>query len=72
MNKLSYAPLRKENNKWDNVGYVFSLFGGAVSWMSKRQSIVALSTTEPKYMAASHASKEEVWLQIFCSSMGLV
>ena len=27
-------------------GYVFSLFGGGVSWMSKRQSIVALSTTE--------------------------
>ena len=27
-------------------GYVFSLFGGAVSWMSKRQSVVALSTTE--------------------------
>ena len=26
-------------------GYVFSLFGGAVSWMSKRQSIVDLSTT---------------------------
>ena len=26
-------------------GYVFSLFGGAFSWMSKRQSIVALSTT---------------------------
>ena len=52
-------------------GYVFSLFGGAVSWMSKRQSIVALSTIEPKYMAASHASKEEVWLQRLCSSMGL-
>ena len=27
-------------------GYVFSLFGGAVSWMSKRQSIVVLSTIE--------------------------
>ena len=27
-------------------GYVFSLFGGAVSWMSKIQSVVALSTTE--------------------------
>ena len=26
-------------------GYVFSLFGGAVNWMSKRQSVVALSTT---------------------------
>ena len=27
-------------------GYVFSLFGGTVSWKSKRQSVVALSTTE--------------------------
>jgi len=54
-------------------GYVFNLFGGAVSWMSKRQSIVtALSTTEVEYMAATHASKEVVWLQRLCSSMGLV
>eukprot|EP00253_Pinus_taeda_P007769 PITA_07769 len=44
-------------------GYVFNLFGGAVSWMSNKQSIVALSTTEAEYMAATHASKEVVWLQ---------
>ena len=42
-------------------GYVFSLFGGAVSWMSKRQSVVVLSTTEVEYIAATHASKEAVW-----------
>ena len=53
-------------------GYSFSLFGGAVSWMSKRQSVVALSTIEVEYMAATHASKEAVWLQRLCSSMGLV
>ena len=53
-------------------GYVFNLFGGAVSWMSNNQSIVALSTTEVKYMVATHASKEAVWLQRLCSSMGLV
>eukprot|EP00253_Pinus_taeda_P022440 PITA_22440 len=53
-------------------GYVFNLFGGAVSWMSKKQSVVALSTTEVEYMAATHASKEVVWLQRLCSSMGLV
>eukprot|EP00253_Pinus_taeda_P018465 PITA_18465 len=53
-------------------GYVFNLFGGAVSWMSKKQSVVALSTTEAEYMAATHASKEAVWLQRVCSSMGLV
>ena len=35
--------------------------------MSKRQAVVALSTTEVDYMAATHASKEEVWLKILCS-----
>ena len=43
-------------------GYVFNLFGGAVSWISKKQSVVALSTTETEYMVATHASKEAVWL----------
>jgi phosphoribosyl-AMP cyclohydrolase len=51
---------------------VFNLFGGAISWMRKRQVVVALSTTEVEYMAATHASKEEVWLQILCSGIGLV
>eukprot|EP00253_Pinus_taeda_P007757 PITA_07757 len=53
-------------------GYVFNLFGGGVSWMSKKQFVVALSTTEAEYMAATHASKEAVWLQRLCSSMRLV
>jgi len=53
-------------------GYVFNLFGGAVIWMSKKQSVVALSTTEVENMAVTHASKEAVWLQRLCSSMGLV
>ena len=53
-------------------GYVFNLFEGVVNWMSKQQYIVALSTTEAEYMVATHASKEAVWLQRLCSSMGLV
>jgi len=53
-------------------GYVFNLFGGAISWMSKRESVVALSTTKSEYMASTHASKEAVWLQRLCSSMGFV
>jgi ribonuclease HI len=51
---------------------VFNLFGGAISWMNKRQAVVALSTIEVEYMAATHASKEVVWLQILCSGIGLV
>jgi hypothetical protein len=52
--------------------YVFNLFGGAISWMRKREAIVSLSTTEVEYMAATHASKEVVWLQILCLGIGLV
>jgi hypothetical protein len=53
-------------------GYMFNLFGGAISWMSKRQAVVALSTTKSEYMAATHASKEAIWLQRLCSGIGLV
>jgi phosphoribosyl-AMP cyclohydrolase len=52
--------------------YVFNLFGGAISWMSKRKFVVALSTTEDEYMATTHVSKEEIWLQRLCSGIGLV
>ena len=53
-------------------GYVLNLFGGVVSWMSKKKSIVELSSPEAKYMVVTHASKETVLLQRLCSSMGLV
>jgi hypothetical protein len=53
-------------------GYVFNLFGGAISWMSKRQAVVALSTTEAEYMATTHASKEAIWLKRLCLGIGLV
>jgi hypothetical protein len=53
-------------------GYVFNLFGGVISWMRKIQVIVALSTIEIENMATTHASKEVVWLQRLCSSIGLV
>ena len=44
-------------------GYVFTLAGGAISWMSKLQNIVSLSTTEVEYIAALHSCKEAVWLK---------
>jgi hypothetical protein len=52
--------------------HVFNLFGGEISWMSKRQAVVALSNTKVEYMETTHARKEEVWLQILCSGIELV
>ena len=39
-------------------GYVFTIDGGVVSWSSKKQPIVALSTTEAEYITVTHAAKE--------------
>lgn len=43
-------------------GYVFLLAGGAISWSSKKQPTVALSTMEAEYLALAHATKEAIWL----------
>lgn len=44
-------------------GYAFMIDGGAVSWSSKQQEIIALSTTEAEYVAQTHAAKEALWLR---------
>ena len=49
-------------------GYVFMMSGSAVSWRSKKQSCVALSTAEAEYMALSSATQEAMWMrQLFAS-----
>jgi hypothetical protein len=44
-------------------GYVFMMAGGAVSWSSKRQATVALSTVEAEYVAMSRCAQQMVWMQ---------
>ncbi|GJV80957.1 retrovirus-related pol polyprotein from transposon TNT 1-94 [Tanacetum coccineum] len=49
--------------------YVFTLCSGTVSWVSKLQSVVAMSTTEAEYVAAVQASKEAVWLKMLLEDL---
>ena len=51
-------------------GFVFTLAGGAVSWSSKKQSSVALSSTESEYMALLHAVKEQIWIKRLLNEIG--
>jgi hypothetical protein len=43
-------------------GYAFLIDGGAISWSSRKQELVMLSTAEAEYVAATHAAKECIWL----------
>ena len=52
-----------------STGYVFTLAGVAVSWVSKLQTIVALSTTKIEYMAATQACKEAIWIQMLLEEL---
>ncbi|KAJ9547185.1 hypothetical protein OSB04_019728 [Centaurea solstitialis] len=54
------------------LGYVFTLNGGAISWKSSKQDTIADSTTEAEYIAASDAAKEAVWLRNFLSDLRVV
>ena len=46
-------------------GYTFIIDGGVVSWSSRKQELVTLSTAKAEYVAATHAAKEAIWLRNF-------
>lgn len=75
------------NGRHSVTGSCFRLQGGLISWYSKKQRTVALSTTEAEYMALSFTTQEALWLRqlineidrmldiptkIFCDNMGAI
>ena len=44
---------------------MFHMGARAISWSSKKQHIVALSSTEAEYIVQTHAAKEALWLHSF-------
>jgi hypothetical protein len=61
---------RDPDSRRSVTGYVFLLADGPVSWNSKQQSSVALSSMEAEYMAASAACQEAVWLDRVLKELG--
>ena len=59
------------DDRHSTSGAVFLVSGGPISWISRRQSVVALSTAEAEYIALFEAVKEAVWLKQLCRDIGL-
>eukprot|EP00253_Pinus_taeda_P011559 PITA_11559 len=62
---LSYV---KDDRK-STSNYVFHMGSGAISWASKKQPIVALSTTEAEYVASTAATCQAVWMRIMLRNL---
>ena len=43
-------------------GYIYTLGGTTMSWMSRLQKCVSLSSTEAEYVSIAEARKEMIWL----------
>jgi hypothetical protein len=58
------------DNGRSTSAYVVKMGTGAVSWMLRLQSIVALSTTEAEFISAVSAGQEIVWMHSFLGKLG--
>jgi hypothetical protein len=59
------ADWASQPNQHSISGFTFHYGQGAISWSSKKQAIIMLSSTEAEYVTETHASKEGVWLKTF-------
>jgi hypothetical protein len=60
------------NDRRSVTGWVFLLYGCAVSWQSRKQRSTALSSVEAEYMATAAATKEAIWWRRFLTELGLL
>ena len=50
-------------DRMSTLGYVFLLSSGAVSWSSRKQPVVSLSTTEVEFIVAFLCACQAIWLK---------
>jgi hypothetical protein len=52
-------------------GFMFSFGSATITWSSKKQSTVALSSTKAEYRGAAMATCEVAWLRKLLGDLGL-
>ncbi|GAU51473.1 hypothetical protein TSUD_95880 [Trifolium subterraneum] len=58
-----------QDDKKSTVGYLFMLGGALICWSSKKQEIVALSSCEAEYVAASYAACQTFWIEMLLEEL---
>ena len=58
------------NDQKSISGYTAVLSGAAISWSSKKQTTISLSSTEAEYVAAVRATQEAIWIHTFLFKIG--
>jgi hypothetical protein len=64
------AAYANANDLKSTTGYVFLAAGGAITWKSKKQTVIALSSTEAEYIVLSEAGHEATWLRNLYEELG--
>ena len=57
------------DNSRSTSGYLITFAGGAISWQSRLQKCIALSTTEAEYIAITEGAKELLWMKEFMKDL---
>ena len=58
-------------NRRSTSGYLFQLGSAPISWSTKPQNSVALSTCEAEYIAMAAAAQEAIWLTDLLNDIGI-
>ena len=61
-----------KDDRKSTSGYVFTLAGGAISWRSSKQTIVASSTMYAEFIACYEATGQALWLKKFIPDLKVV
>jgi len=60
-----------KDERRSTMGYVFNFLGAPLSWSSKKQEVVALSSCEAEYIAAGFAASQAFWLMFLLEEIKL-
>eukprot|EP00253_Pinus_taeda_P018031 PITA_18031 len=58
------------DDRKSTTGYIFNIGSGTISWSSKKQATISLSSTEAEYKAVCSSTCEAIWLRRMLEDVG--